>query len=285
MPNKYQAIVSITTAVLLLAGWGCNQKNPTKDLSSANGDIAYSEQSTASLAVENQTLVESSVSIPKVTLGADGWIVVHADNGGVPGDIIGKTLLTAGVHSNIKIQVEEGKVTEIVHAMLHTDAGTKGTFEFPGADVPVTMNNVAVSGSFKVTKTTAAESEKNNDVTVKTDASANVKVEVTPKLPETKSPEATPSASVKSFTITAKNWEFSPSTITVKKGDTVRLAIKSVDVAHGFFLTAFNINKNLQPGQTTNVEFVADKTGSFSFKCNVLCGAGHGSMKGTLVVE
>lgn len=90
---------------------------------------------------------------------------------------------------------------------------------------------------------------------------------------------------VKSFTVTAKQWSFDPATITVKKGDRVKLAIKSIDVSHGFALSAFNVNQNLEPGQEVTVEFVADKTGSFPFFCSVFCGSGHGGMRGTLIVE
>jgi cytochrome c oxidase subunit 2 len=108
---------------------------------------------------------------------------------------------------------------------------------------------------------------------------------VTTTTPDT-TPETTPApGAVKSFSVTAKQWEFSPSVLTVKEGDTVRLSITSVDVMHGFALSAFGINETLEPGKTVDVEFVADKSGSFNFFCTVFCGSGHGNMKGTLVVE
>ena len=90
---------------------------------------------------------------------------------------------------------------------------------------------------------------------------------------------------VKEFTITAKTWEFVPNTIAVNKGDTVRLKITSVDVAHGFNLADFNVNVTLDPGETQVVEFVANKTGTFSFYCSVFCGEGHSQMRGELVVR
>src|SRR3989344_2684107 len=40
----------------------------------------------------------------------------------------------------------------------------------------------------------------------------------------------------------ARKWEFEPSTITVKKGDKVKLLITGEDVKHGFKLTDFIIN-------------------------------------------
>ena len=68
-------------------------------------------------------------------------------------------------------------------------------------------------------------------------------------------------------------------------GDLVKLNITSVDVTHGFALPDFGVNSNLEPGKTVPVEFTADKTGEFSFFCNVYCGEGHKDMKGTLIVK
>ncbi len=104
------------------------------------------------------------------------------------------------------------------------------------------------------------------------------------KAPKTKAP-APAAVSTKEFTLTAKQWSFSPGTITVNKGDKVILHIKSVDVTHGFELDAFGVSKTLSPGKTADVQFTADKTGTFSFFCNVFCGSGHGNMKGTLIVK
>ena len=84
--------------------------------------------------------------------------------------------------------------------------------------------------------------------------------------------------------MTAKQFEYSPSTITVKKGDRVKLLITSQDVTHGFSLPDFGVSATIEPGKTTTVEFTADKAGTFEFRCNVFCGTGHPNMKGTLVV-
>lgn len=100
---------------------------------------------------------------------------------------------------------------------------------------------------------------------------------------ESTTPQST--MAVKEISMTAKQWEFIPSEVRVKQGETVRLKIKSVDVAHGFSLPDFNIDQQLEPGQETTVEFVANKKGSFTFMCSVFCGQGHNGMKGTLVVE
>lgn len=83
----------------------------------------------------------------------------------------------------------------------------------------------------------------------------------------------------------AKQWEFDPSTITVNKGDKVVLHVKSIDVAHGISISQFGVSEYLEPGKTVDIEFIADKTGEFTFFCNVYCGEGHSSMRGKLIVE
>jgi cytochrome c oxidase subunit 2 len=89
----------------------------------------------------------------------------------------------------------------------------------------------------------------------------------------------------KEFNMTAKQWEFIPNTITVNKGDTVVLHIESVDVDHGFAISEFGVDEFLAPGKTVDITLFADKSGTYTFYCNVYCGSGHGSMSGKLIVE
>lgn len=91
--------------------------------------------------------------------------------------------------------------------------------------------------------------------------------------------------STKTFTVTAKSWDFEPKTIKVKKGDKVVLNIKATDVAHGFMIPEFNIDEMLPAGKTTKVEFTASKSGTFTFSCSWICGEGHSKMTGQLIVE
>lgn len=91
--------------------------------------------------------------------------------------------------------------------------------------------------------------------------------------------------SVKEFNITAKQFSFEPNTITVNKGDTVRINARSTDVTHGLAIAQYDVDMQLAPGQTQTTTFTADTAGNFSFICSVFCGSGHGSMRGTLVVQ
>jgi cytochrome c oxidase subunit 2 len=88
----------------------------------------------------------------------------------------------------------------------------------------------------------------------------------------------------KEIRITAKNFDFTPNVITVKKGEPVVLVISSQDRKHGFSLRAFGIRADINPGGNATVRFTPNKAGKFSFSCDVFCGEGHEDMTGSLVV-
>ena len=94
-----------------------------------------------------------------------------------------------------------------------------------------------------------------------------------------------PKTVVKNFNIIAKQFEFSPNTITVNEGDTVRISVSSTDTTHGLMIPDFGVNKTIPAGSTVTVEFIASKKGTFQFRCSVFCGQGHPEMNGTLVVQ
>ena len=84
--------------------------------------------------------------------------------------------------------------------------------------------------------------------------------------------------------ITAKKFDFTPDTITLKKGEPVVLVVSSQDRKHGFNLRAFGIRADVEPGETAQIRFTPDKTGKFTFSCDVFCGEGHEDMTGTVIV-
>lgn len=94
----------------------------------------------------------------------------------------------------------------------------------------------------------------------------------------------TGSPSEKVIRVTAKKFEFSPSEITVKKGEPLVLELTSADRGHGFFLPDFGVEAKINPGAVTRVSFMPGKTGKFNFACDVFCGSGHDDMSGALVV-
>ncbi|MDP3970186.1 MAG: cupredoxin domain-containing protein [bacterium] len=90
---------------------------------------------------------------------------------------------------------------------------------------------------------------------------------------------------VKEFNIVATQYNYEPSTITVNEGDTVIINFTSTDVEHGISISEFGVSEVVSPGEITKIEFIADKSGTYTMSCNVYCGSGHSSMEGTLIVE
>jgi cytochrome c oxidase subunit II len=85
--------------------------------------------------------------------------------------------------------------------------------------------------------------------------------------------------------IVARKSHYTPETIHVKKGEKVRLVVRSEDVTHGFAIDEFGIAREIPLGPPVVIEFTPDRAGSFSYYCVVRCGREHKQMRGTLIVE
>jgi LPXTG-motif cell wall-anchored protein len=116
-------------------------------------------QAAAKDAVEvgDQAIQGGSITVAKVTATVDGWIVAHVDEGGKPGKVIGQTAVKAGDNNNVAIKLgEDVPVGGKLWPMLHIDAGTVGTYEFPGADTPVIVGGNVVMKQISITAAAAA---------------------------------------------------------------------------------------------------------------------------------
>ena len=89
----------------------------------------------------------------------------------------------------------------------------------------------------------------------------------------------------KTFKMTAKKYEFLPTTIAVNQGDRVVLEITATDRDHGIGISGLDIDRDLPHNQTVVIEFVAAKKGEFMIKCTKFCGWGHFGMSGKLIVS
>jgi cytochrome c oxidase subunit II len=85
--------------------------------------------------------------------------------------------------------------------------------------------------------------------------------------------------------ITAKRFQFTPAEITLHRGEPVVLRLRSEDVTHGFYMKALGIDATIAPGAPTDVPVKPAAAGRYTVICDHFCGAGHGNMKMTIVVE
>ena len=88
----------------------------------------------------------------------------------------------------------------------------------------------------------------------------------------------------RTFRIDARQFAYSPSELTVNPGDSVTIQLVSTDVVHGLYIDGYDLFVEADPGQTATLSFIANKPGSFRFRCNVTCGAMHPFMIGKLTV-
>lgn len=108
------------------------------------------------------------------------------------------------------------------------------------------------------------------------------------ELPKVRLPESNPitlTGKIHNITLIATRYEFNPSIIKANYGDKIIITLKSQDTAHGFSIPAYNLNQVVKSKETTTFNFIADKKGEFPFGCSVVCGRGHDTMLGKLIVE
>jgi cytochrome c oxidase subunit 2 len=68
-------------------------------------------------------------------------------------------------------------------------------------------------------------------------------------------------------------------------GKPVKALLRSIDVLHDFFVPQFRAKMDMVPGMVTYFWFTPTRTGTFEALCFELCGIGHPSMRGKVVVE
>jgi predicted lipoprotein with Yx(FWY)xxD motif len=108
-----------------------------------------------SVTVKDQETDGTTIVVEDVVSQGPGWMVIHNQVNGNIGDPIGETAVNSGDNKNVVVNIDPTKATPVMYAMLHVDAGTVGKYEFPGPDIPVTINGAMVSPGFNATITTA----------------------------------------------------------------------------------------------------------------------------------
>lgn len=84
--------------------------------------------------------------------------------------------------------------------------------------------------------------------------------------------------------VVAKRFSFSPSQITLQKGEPVILVLSSADVSHGVRIQELKVDVKAPKGGKSEVQFTPEVTGDFVGHCSIFCGTGHGSMTLTIHV-
>jgi heme/copper-type cytochrome/quinol oxidase subunit 2 len=87
-----------------------------------------------------------------------------------------------------------------------------------------------------------------------------------------------------SLEVRASRAGFQPSTLTIRRGETVGVVLTSTDGEHCFAIDALRIEKRIVPGRPTRFDLIADTAGTYTFYCCLESGAAAEKERGQLTV-
>lgn len=220
MKDKNRNVVLVGVAIALLIGGGA--------LLLRGSPLPYNETGTG-ITVRDQQIEDSRVVVDSVNAPENSWLVIHRDENGQPGEVIGYTDLSEGANSNVRVQVNSQRVTNTLYAMLHKDEGELGEYEFPDGDPPVVIDNRVSVNSFQV-----LEAEDNSG------------------------------GGPKTYKIEMRGSEFVPETLRIEKGSTVEWVNKD---SYRHTVTGFGVDESI-PGQGTFTH-TFDQKGTYQYDCTI----------------
>jgi nitrous-oxide reductase len=199
------------------------------------------------------------------------------------------------------VAAEGDTVSPDGHWLVALNKLAKDNFLSVGPSHPETMQLIDISGKMKVIDTVPANPEPHYAQMIKADKIHSINVY--PK--DTKNPDAVYKQSdtkivrkgnevhvygiaMRSrFVFDAKAKR--PDEIDVNQGDHVFIHLTNIDmdedITHGFAINDYNLNMEVQPGETNTLEFTADKAGTFPLYCTNFCSALHQEMNGYFLVK
>jgi hypothetical protein len=121
--------------------------------------VTFTSNIAPALVVEDQAITKEEgedpyIVIKNALIDAPGWVAIHADKDGAPGEVIGTAILHAGANWNVEVAVDPAKAGTKVWPMLHYDDHAMGTYEFgtvDGADAPVFVSKNVIFVPMNIT--------------------------------------------------------------------------------------------------------------------------------------
>jgi len=104
------------------------------------------------ITIADQAVTEAGrVAVAEVFALEPGWLLIHADAGGVMGDLLGFVRVEAGRQANLSIPIQWRQATARLYAVLHQDAGQPNRMDGADMEPPVVVNGSPVIVPFSVT--------------------------------------------------------------------------------------------------------------------------------------
>lgn len=104
-----------------------------------------------SITVADQELLDNGlVRIESAYSPKPGWLLLHADDDGAVGPLLGHIFLRAGLNENLSIPIPWREATPLLHAVLYEDDDRPNRLDYPDGDLPVLLNGQPLITSFTV---------------------------------------------------------------------------------------------------------------------------------------
>ena len=124
-----------------------------EDADSEEDDTVGLDQKNVKLEVSDQRTT-GQITVKKIATSRDGWVSIHQskeDGSIVQPDSIGEARVDSGDSEDIIVDLWEAPAEgDKLWALLHIDAGERGTYEYPGKDAPVKKNGETMARSFMI---------------------------------------------------------------------------------------------------------------------------------------
>lgn len=119
------------------------------------GEIAAGAAPTAALDTgAEQSGDGTTVTVPQAEIsGVDGWLAIHADDNGQPGEVLGRAPLREGENADVAVPLDAPASSGRLYAMVHADDPDDDRYTFPDGDPPVEADGQTVVEPIQYTVT------------------------------------------------------------------------------------------------------------------------------------
>jgi plastocyanin len=236
------------------------------------GGLAMEKEITPSVTVADQEIIEDKVTIAEVVSDGPGWLVIHAQADGKPGPILGYSAVASGANAGLMIAIDESSATETLYAMLHTDGGELGAWEFPnGPDAPVMVGEQVITPAFMVKKQAVAPQ------------SAPTAAPTAPSSTGSELPAGAVVVSGDEAEVEMEDFKFNPKVLVIKPGTTVKFANKDRASHTATSDTGIFDSGYLAKGEEYFYTFT--EPGTYPYYCIPHGGPGGQGMAATIIVQ
>lgn len=210
-----------------------------------------------------------------ITGFAGGGLMRGARGGGggfVAGEIIAKD------DQSITVRLNDPRMPAQPEGGSDGQGGSKIVFFTENTQVAKSVSGTSADLSVGETVTVSGAANPDGSVSAQS-------IQIRPLAPASQRQTNPQASETKEFTVTARNFSFSPATISVKRGDRVKIVLRNTEGFHDWKIDALNAaTKRINAGAEDAMEFTADTAGTFEYYCSVGDHRVKG-MKGVLIVE